>query len=408
MLIMIFLRVTCICLCLLTVTPRDLDAEAQAASSLQTIWRLDEQLVSSIVKDPHIQTFDLAPDGRILALLVESGSNVEAPLWLITEDIRTKQVVSKITLGSYAPWVAGFSRQVCFSGDQRFLVVQDLRQVRVLDAVSLGVVRTIESSSITKDAVPLFVSGAVKNDVFAIAFGSSHQAPYGLRESPAHIDFVDVSTGTRLGSFEADDVPQSVSADGKLVAISDWNKRDNPLGLSIFDATGHKLTTLNVGYSFKTQEPGGKPIGRVIGKFVSEDQILLTPDEKRDFSGHQAGDNLQLLSIPSGHLLQKISPKNYGPTGEIAVSANRQVVLVVSWHVPPRTIKRESALPASLEPELLLFKNDGNILLDAAVPIHGFGLKASGWMENRRPHVSADGSVIAIAQDDGVTILKRQ
>jgi hypothetical protein len=140
---------------------------------------------------------------------------------------------------------------------------------------------------------------------------------------------------------------------------------------------------------------------------VGTQELLLTPDENIDQTGHQSGDNLQLVRVTDKQVQQSMKPPHFASTGEMAVSADQKTVLAISWYVPARFLrKQEGRLPASV-PELLEFRRDANLHLASVLPIHGFGLKASGWLENRRPRVSSDGSVIAIAQDSGVTVLMK-
>jgi hypothetical protein len=119
-----------------------------------------------------------------------------------------------------------------------------------------------------------------------------------------------------------------------------------------------------------------------------------------------SGDSLQLVNLTGKQIQQSIKPRHYGPTGELAVSADMKTALAVSWYVPAHSLAHEGPLPTST-PELLVLRLGANLHLDAALPIHGYGLKASGWLENRRPRISSDGSIIAVAQDSGVTVLAR-
>lgn len=218
---------------------------------------------------------------------------------------------------------------------------------------------------------------------------------------------VDVSSGQRLGEWSSGDVPQSISPNGNLIAVSSLQPQEGVLPLTVVDVHGQKVAELTGGFTFKDTDPS-KAQGRVLGIFVGNEELLLTPDENVDQTGHHSGGSLQLVSVvgKQAQVQQSVKPRHYAPQGDLAVSANGRTALAVSWYVPARLLAHEGALPAS-SPELLVFERGASIKLDAALPIHGLGLKASGWLENRRPRVSSDGSVLAIAQDSGVTVLTR-
>jgi hypothetical protein len=59
-------------------------------------------------------------------------------------------------------------------------------------------------------------------------------------------------------------------------------------------------------------------------------------------------------------------------------------------------------------PEMLVLGRKTRFHIDDALTISGCGLRVGGWMENRRPRICSDGSVIAIAQDTGITVLTKK
>ena len=146
-------------------------------------------------------------------------------------------------------------------------------------------------------------------------------------------------------------------------------------------------------------------MGRIIGLFLGAQELLLTPDENVDKTGHHSGDGLQIVSM-AGKVEQSVKPRHYGSTGELAASADQKTVVAISWYVPARALSHEGPLPAS-SPEILVLGTGASSHGETALSIHPFGLEVSGWLENRRPRVSSDGSIIAIAQDSGVTILTK-
>jgi hypothetical protein len=382
--------------------------EAQTNVSFAPATRIDESSLNGLISNPIIQSFDLSPDGKTLAVLVFSGLHEQAPLWLVTEDLVTKRVSASRELGNSAYPMGTFSLQVVYASDQRYLIVQDLQTIRVLDSESLKLLRTISPPSEKASQTPLFVAGASRSDIFVCAFGPKQRLNPRFHTTPVQVEVVDVSSGDHLGEWNSGDVPQSISPNGDLIAVSSVKPQRGVLSLDMLDVHGQKVAELNGGFSFRDAD-SSKPLGRVLGFFVGNQELLLTPDENVDQTGHHSGDSLRLVSIrgKQAQVQQNIQPPHYAPQGELAVSADGRTALAVSWYVPAQFLARpEGRLPPS-SPELLVFERGASIKLDDALPIHGLGLKAGGWLENRRPRVSSDGSVIAIAQDSGVTVLTK-
>lgn len=369
--------------------------------------RIDEASLSGQINSPIVQSFDLSPDGSTVALLVASGYKAGVPLWLVTQDVNTKRFTALRQLGHLTAANGNFAPQVRYAADGRYLVVQDFEQIRVVDSKTLHLLRTISSPSGQGPLIPLFVTGASKRDVFVCAFGTEQRFNPRFHTTPVQVEVVDVSSGESLGNWVSRDVPQSISSNGDLIAATSLQPLQGVLPLDVLDLHGKKVVELTGGFSFNNAN-SSNPIGRVMGVFVGNQELLLTPDENVDQTGHHSGESLQLVSIKGGQVQvqQTIKPRHYGSQGELAVSADGKTALAVSWYVPAHLLAHEGALPAS-SPELLTLELGASVQIGAELPIHGLGLKASGWMENRSPRVSADGSVIAIAQDSGVTVLEK-
>lgn len=380
---------------------------AQSSSSFASAMRIDEASLSGLISNPIIQSFDVSPDGANVALLVASSVRKEAPLYLVTQDVATKRVITFRQFRHLTLVYGNFAPQVRFASDGRFLVVQDFKTIQVLDRKTLEPLRAISPPVGKEPLIPLFITGASNMDVFVCAFGLEPRQDFHFHATSVEVEVVDVSSGQRLGEWSSGDVPQAISPNGDLIAVSSLQPQQGVLPLDVVDVQGRKVAELTGGFAFKEGDPL-KPLGRVLGVFVGNEELLLTPDENVDQSGHHAGDSLQLVGIAGKQpqIRQSIKPRHYAPQGDLAVSANGRIAASVSWYVPARLLAREGALPAS-SPELLVFERSTSLKLDATLPIHGLGLRVSGWLENRRPRVSSDGSVLAIAQDSGVTVLTR-
>jgi len=377
---------------------------AQTNASYAPAARIDESTLSSIIASPSVQSFDLSPDGKTVALLVATGFKAQAPLWLVTEEIATKRFTAPRQIGHLTILNSNFSPQVRYTSDQQHLVVQDFQTVRVFDSKSFEPVRTISSPSSGASLLPLFITGASNKDVFVCAFGSEQNLNPRFHTTAVQVEVVDISSGAVLGQWASEDVPQSISPNGDLVAVSSLQTQQGVLPLSVVDVHGQKVTELTGGYSFKDADQS-KPLGRVIGLFMGSQELLLAPDENVDQTGHHSGESLQLVSM-TGKVEQSIKPRHFGSTGELAASADQKTALALSWYVPARALAHEGALPAST-PEVLVLGRGASLHLDSAIPIEGLGLRGGGWLENRRPRLSSDGSVIAVAQRSGITVLAR-
>jgi len=363
--------------------------------------RVDQSSFSSLGPRPLIASYAMAPEGKEIAVLVLQGPEIEAPLWLMTKDLATGRVLSSRNLGPSKFPDAGFALQVLYADGNKLLIVQDLRTVRIFDAKSLAVIRTIGSVG---DQPPLFVLASSRSGIIVCAFGSPVDAS-GVHVTPVRLNVINVDTGRVLSDWQADDVPQAISADGNLIAISAAQVEDGILPLNIFDKEGKPVTRLTGGFAFRKPVNLNSPAGRVRGIFVGDRRVLLSPDDNVDQSGHHSGDDLKLVNLANRQVEQEIKPRHYGPTGEITISGDQSKVLVVSWYIPADVYRNpEKRFPKNSTPSALVFKLGTGLGLDAEIPISGSGLNLSGWLEARRPQFSFDGSEVAFAKDNGVSV----
>lgn len=372
--------------------------------------KIDESSLIGLIDNANIWAFDLSPDGETIALLVVAGSKVGAPLWLVTEDIAAKRVIVSRELGASVFPMGNFAPQILYANDRRYLIVQDLQTIRVFDSKSLKSLRTISPPSSKEPLTPLFITGAGNRDVFVCAFGMEQKLNPRFHTTPVQLEIVDISSGEHLGEWAAEDVPQSISPDGDLIAISSLQTHQGVLPLNVFDISGRKVAELTGGFSFKGQIDQPKPLGRVMGLFVGSQELLLTSDGNIDPTGHESGGSMELVSLQGGRVQvqESIKLRRFASTGEMSISADHRTVVAISWYVPSRILAHEhERIPASYSPEMLVLDKGADVKMDSAFSINGFGLRVGGWLENIRPRLSSDGSVIAIAQDAGVTVLTR-
>jgi hypothetical protein len=281
-------------------------------------------------------------------VLSQSESQHDSWLRILIENLGTGAILMDLKLPTdvrpnrwdLPPW---YVPHVEFSADQKLLSVQDWENIRVVTLSNFKIVRTLASKS-KELRVPFSILSAGKSDLFLVSYGrpgSSKITDYNDLMNPrVHNELVDLSTGQIQSTWESMDIPQALSPDGKLAAVSDWETSDLLVEVGIVDTqTGQKLKTLRSGYKF------GRPsqrveTGRVIGKFLSDDEILLSPDEHIDSTGHKSGDALRIMRVSNGQLVREIRPDNFGPLGDVVTSASHDCFAILNWFISPGIAKR--------------------------------------------------------------------
>lgn len=382
---------------------------SDATMPFQRIGRVDENGLAQAVARPGIYAFDLSPTGRSIAVLVTSGDLADAPIWLLTVNAKTAQLLHKVQIRGpasyYLEW-AYFPPQVAFSADGKFIAVRAGRQVEILDVETLSTVRMIEAPK-TGPKLPISICSSGKGDLFAISFGTGQRLESHFEKIPVHVEIIDVSDGTRHGGWDSDDVPQSLSPDASLAAVSDHSIGGPLLKLDVIDThSGQKIAVLDGGFKFERPE-ANESIGRVVGTFLSDQEIVLSPDSNFDRSGHHSGDNLRVVHIPDGKLVQDLRPKEFGPTGEVAVSDGGKEIVVASWYLKSHFLTHpHEPMPVKSAPELLIFSKEREFHVTGVIKSIGGGLRIGGSALPFR--IASDGSVIAIAENHGITVFQNQ
>jgi hypothetical protein len=397
----------------LCLTVRDTDAVVIAEGKA----RVDEQTLAGVVANARIQAYDLSPDGRRVALFVVSGDHIQAPSFIVMVSAADSQILKQVHLGTSRQYVQGYAPQVAFAANGRLLVVQDGQTVNVFDAATLAAVRTIAPDTGSRFDVPAAIATSVKSATVAISFGTGAAVINYMDKQPVHIAMVDVSTGKQVGAWDADDVPFSISPNAEYVALSDHSTSSRVMGVAILDTrTGSRLITLTGGFPNRA---GGYPDWkgtskdqfwtRIIAKFISDDELVMTPDGNKDQSGSDIGASLKVVRFKDTQVTQEITPENYGPTGEIAVSANQNTFVAISRYIAPKYLTHHLRVPPDSKPELLVFRRRQILELETRTHLRPLlTLRMRGPFEIADLRISADGSVISVAEDYGVTILTRK
>ena len=378
-----------------------------ATTTFQRIARVEDVDLAQAVAEPRMYAFDLSPSGRTLALLVTSGNSLQPARWILLIDARSGHVLRRCqTWRSAAAPVSEhyYPPQVLFTPDERFLVVREQEQVKTVDLATLRTVRTLAARD-GEARVPISICRSSRSSLFAITFGTgTRTAEY--EKASVHVEVIDVSDGSRRGSWEADDIPQTLSPDGTLAALSDWNVGGTLLRLRVVNSnSGRTVAVLDGGFRFNKRDPG-RIGGRITGRFVSDDEILLSPDGGWDRSGRYAGGCLRIVHVPDGTVLRELRRDDgnpFGPTGDATISDDGQTVVAVSWYLPPRFYTHpHEAPPIGSGPELLVFLKNREFRSSAIVRPSGAGGRIGGAVLPLG--LASDGSVIAVEENFGITV----
>lgn len=381
-------------------------ALAGSVNGISLAARVEPKSISAIIAEPMIIDYDLSPDGKRIALLASPGTNW-TPLWVIVLEVNSGRIVKSVKLGSGEfPW-GNESPQVLFSSDQHYLVVQDLKTIRVFDSSTLNFLRAIPPPSGSSAGLPLYIAGASGRDVFVCAFGRDQKLIPGFHVMPSRIEVVNIETGERLGEWNSDDLPQAISPEGDRVAISTLNVKKGLLPLGIFDLHGKEVAELDGGFSYLGTPPPPGAFGRVLGLFTRNNRILLSPGSFHDKTGHLSGDSIEVFDLLGRKAIHERSlrPDRFAPLGDWGISADGHVVAATSWYIPPQyLIHGEGPWPPPTMPKILIINPRSSSNPVAEIPVETRGLASSGWMEDVRPRLSADGSTLAIAQKNGIDV----
>ena len=354
-------------------------------------------------KDSRITAFDVAPDGSQLGLLYVTWPSrtsfaLSAAIW----DIRSKAVVGYGQIGLQTararpgPLV---DDQVIFTADQKYLLALGLGKVWILDAKTCAVVRSVDPPrSALGPAVRILTAGP---SALAVTYKQGYNQFY--------IALFEIPTARVIAGWQSSTFPQSFSPDGKLAVGPDAD-RSNQGGvknLLVIDAsTGAGIKSIPVSFGFKKWESDAEK-GSFAARFLDNDEVVVTPDNMTDHTGHHSGNSMEVINITASRVVREITPKNFGPTGELAVSPDLSHFAVYSHNVSAFAELSDGLWPDFHKPELMLFTTNGT-KPELVIP----DLKSDGAVAHLRNMVltslSSDGSVIAVAQLGSVKVFQTE
>lgn len=393
-------------------------ATAQAQASFETRAQVGEKTGTFSIPYPEIDAYDLSPDGARLALLVVSGDPMQAPVpaWVVIVSAINAKVLNQVRFGTRAQWVPDYASQIAFTADGMLLVVEDGQQtVSVLDAATLATVRTFAPERGSRFNVPVSIVTAANSPLVAISFGTGAPVTNYLNKFPVHTMIVDASNGEQVASWDADDIPFSISPNAKFVAVADHSGAGPVMGVAILDAkSGKRVTALSGGYPSRIGEyPGLKTqfSSSIIAKFISDDEVVMTPSANADQFGSYGDADVKVVRIADAHVIQEIAPERYGPTGELAVSVDGSTFFAVSYYLAHKYFENPHWRIPSDTSAFLVFsreKQQAFRLVNRTKLAKLPALRNRGLRGTVDPRISRDGSVVAIAEDYGVTVLTRR
>jgi WD40 repeat protein len=298
----------------------------------------------------RITGFDVSPDGNLLGLLYltwpsDTSFDLHVAIW----DVRSHSVVRHTRIGLHAlraPSNPIINDNIIFSSDGKYLIVLGLNKVWILDVSTCAVVRTIDSPSV-KFGPPVEI---LKAGEMTLA------VTYEQGQNQFYIALFQIPDTTPITGWHSSAFPQSFSPDGKLAVGPDGEyNRTGVTNLQLMDArTGTKIKTIPVEFGFKDRDPD--ETGSVTVRFLSNQEILVSPDNMVDHTGHHSGNSLELINIEKDGIVREISPKAFGPTGELAVSPDLSYFAVFSYYINAWAERSEGFWPNFHKPELFAIR----------------------------------------------------
>jgi hypothetical protein len=380
----------------------------QPLHAMKNIFDVTADMVAANPARSTVRAFDISPDGSLLVILcadrnTSGGTELQGVLFSIAK----RKVVQRTSLGGDYPQISGYLPHILFSYDQKYVVVQTTRTLQVLSAESLALIRVISVPD-GPFKVPLDIHLSAAKDAVAITYGTGQPYTYSVEKAEVYTEFVRLSSERAVNGWQSDDKPQALSPDGSFAVLSDWNTPNSSgvLKLKIANAqTGAFARTVDTGYAFGSP-PSGYP-GRSVGNFMTDHELIVSPDNTRDTRGDEMNGKLKIVNWQSGAVEHEITAKGLSPTGELALAQNGKSFVVVSWFLDAYVAHHDVALPPRSSPAVFIFNDQGQVVaigehLDAK------GLSVNGAVDVLRPRLSAEGSRLAIAQDGGIRVFDIQ
>ena len=405
MLTMTIIRSVCLLLCLLGLGASLPVAMGQhmRADFTPTVQIGGSDLEHSSSAKVYIRNFTLSPEGTTLAILYERGDSQAKGLWLALFDLNSRRVTNSIqmelepTPNSYL--AAGQTQSVQFTSDGGYLIVKGVEFVSVLDTKHLALLRKFSSSDHSL-AVPMRCEMNTNGSVLLIAYGAGSTFSAGF-----HNERREVSSDRLVAEWSSSGLMQSLSPDGKLVVAPDLRSYNagGVAALEVLKADdGTPVKSIDTGFAFKNRRPNES--GSFIAAFTSDGTIAVSPDNMVDHSGRRSGSSIAIIDVLSGKVTRSLTATRFVPTGELIMSPDLKYFATVGLAADEKAIRVEKKAAGLSSGLKILIGNENAFPVAELGELDSYGLISSQLL----PCLSSDARVLAVAQDTGIKVYRRE
>jgi hypothetical protein len=268
-----------------------------------------------------ILSFDVTPDNQ--ALMVGFGATQpdrKASVWVARWEVASRRLVRRTMLAEPAlaqprgvPYV-----RLKVTSDGELVIAQREQAIEILEASSLGVLRSIPIASssfqISQDSRVLAVTVGQETDRVVHIFNLQSGAEIGQWQMPASTRPYYNATlsphGNRMLLVSAGPAPDIVLVDSM---------------------TGRKIHTFTSGFRYLSDGTFGVGSAR----FLSDFRFVAVPSAESDPSGRYASKALRVFDVDTGEVLKELTYKHLGPTDDVWISRTGDALAMLSaWRSP--------------------------------------------------------------------------
>jgi hypothetical protein len=378
-----------------------------AICQMHSTRQLDEKSLFCNGKAAYLRAYDLSPDGQTLAIVTTPlalFNQSEADSCLAIWNIATQQIQQSVGVTVRQSLVgSGFSPQVLFVQGGKKVVLQNQDTIAVYKAEDLTQTHLINPPK-GEFKTPLQVLYASESDQLFVAFGTPRKDHKYVDAWQNISEVVDVTSADVRGAWKLDDIPLSISPDGKWVALSDRANVSGYIGVMLFDVTsGQNVRLKDPQFGFKAT---GNILGRLIPQFLDNDKLLVGPNSDFVQNGRDSEAGIKIISVPQGAVLSEIKPKHFGSMGEFAVSGTHSSFATISQSIPASALTSHVRLPRSAKPNLIIIQLDGtSFKADTSTSLDGrLVLRDFRSFDPALLRLSSNGRVVSVLHDYGIKI----
>jgi hypothetical protein len=390
--------------------------EISAETILKPLWSVGGSDLPGRYRGAMIRAFDISPDGATLAAIFFTSEGqrpdgtrmaaVQIAEWEVKDQklVKLQQVDGPAAVMNFSP-NPQYTFNLQFTPDGQKLVAQIGRSIKVLDAVTLSVLYSIEPP----EALPRPSEGvairrfAVSGDSKQLAVLSSPAASP-CESTRARLFSLDTGEETAEWALPEGACPysMSLSADGSQTLLSRFLIYPAATAdVDLVDSrTGKLLRSFDVGFG-----TGDSPFAVAGAHFIGHDQFIAQIVVNMTAPAEVMKSTLAICDIDTGALRHQMAYSVYGVRGTIALAARASVVAVLGYGpVYPERPLRDDNTPG-FERLLLFHTNERE-------PFYISDDRASTRTTtyyNVSPdavplRISSDGRIIAVTEHDSIKL----